>query len=95
MYYPKYFRQAYFFQDRWQVNPDLTLTLGVRYENYGRREFAAYACLHRPVQHRSAHRKGPYNQPNQVKRDNNNWIPALGSPIRRASRTGLVGSTFG
>ena len=35
VYYPTYFRQAYFFQDRWQVNPDLTLTLGVRYENFG------------------------------------------------------------
>jgi len=34
-YYPELFRQAYFFQDRWRVNEALTLTLGVRYENFG------------------------------------------------------------
>ena len=78
------------------MNPDLTLTLGVRYENHrGPDKFAAHACIHWTVQHRSAHGEGPFNQPNQVKRDNNNWIPTLASPTRRISRTGVLGRLFG
>jgi len=34
-YYPDLFRQAYFVQDRWRVNQSLTLTFGLRYENFG------------------------------------------------------------
>ena len=34
-YYPFLFRQAYFAQDRWHVSPSTTLTLGLRYENFG------------------------------------------------------------
>jgi outer membrane receptor protein involved in Fe transport len=34
-YYPFLTRQAYFFQDRWKVSDALTLTLGLRYENFG------------------------------------------------------------
>src|SRR5262245_35871052 len=34
-YYPELFRQAYFIQDRWRATDSLTLTLGLRYENFG------------------------------------------------------------
>ena len=34
-YYPFLFRQAYFAQDRWHVSLSTTLTLGLRYENFG------------------------------------------------------------
>ncbi|MBO0861901.1 MAG: hypothetical protein J2P21_26110, partial [Chloracidobacterium sp.] len=33
--YPNRFQQAYFINDSWRVRPNLTLNLGLRYENYG------------------------------------------------------------
>ena len=33
--YPNTLQQAYFVNDTWRVRPNLTLNLGVRYENYG------------------------------------------------------------
>ena len=34
-FHPDRFRQSYFFQDNWKTTPALTLTLGLRYENFG------------------------------------------------------------
>jgi hypothetical protein len=96
VYYPTYFRQAYFFQDRWQVNPNLTLTLGVRYENHGTPMNSlmtpAFTGLFN-VDPRTA--AGPYNQPNEVKRDNNNWIPVVGVAYSPSWQGGWLGRIFG
>ncbi len=96
VYYPEYLRQAYFFQDRWQFSPDLTLTLGVRYENFGTPvnslRTPAYTGLFN-IDPRTG--KGPYNQPNAVKSDNNNWIPVLGLAYSPSFQDGWLNRIFG
>lgn len=79
-YYPTLSRQAYFMQDRWRATENLTLTLGVRYEYFGvpinnSVKTAAFTGLFNvdPVT-----RQGPWNQPNQVNGDLNNWAPTVG-----------------
>lgn len=79
-YYPSLFRQAYFAQDRWRATENLTLTLGVRYEYFGvpinnSVRTAAFTNLFNvdPVTG-----QGPWNQPNQVNGDLNNWAPTVG-----------------
>ncbi|MGH9843678.1 MAG: TonB-dependent receptor domain-containing protein, partial [Blastocatellia bacterium] len=78
-YYPELFRQAYFLQDRWRASEALTLTLGVRYENFGNPansvRTSAFTGLFNvdPVT-----LQGPYTQPSKAKADNNNWAPTLG-----------------
>jgi hypothetical protein len=95
-YYPELFRQAYFFQDRWRVNQSLTLTLGLRYENFGRPFDAirtpAYTGLFNvdPVT-----LSGPYTQPNRVKSDNNNFAPAIGIAYSPSFTEGWFGRLLG
>jgi hypothetical protein len=95
-YYPEYFRQAYFFQDRWQVNPNLTLTLGLRYENHGvpinSLRTPAFTGLFN-IDPRTA--TGPFDQPNSVKRDNNNWAPTVGLTYSPNLGEGLLGKLLG
>jgi hypothetical protein len=79
VYYPSLYRQSYFLQDRWKVSAALTMTLGVRYENFGtpinNLRTPAFTGLFNvdPVSF-----TGPFNQPNAVKRDNNNFGPTAG-----------------
>lgn len=95
-YYPELFRQAYFFQDRWRVNDALTLTLGVRYENFGNPinsvRTAAFTGLFNvdPVT-----LQGPYSQPSQVAADNNNWAPTIGIAYSPSFTSGVLGTLFG
>ncbi len=95
-YYPELFRQAYFFQDRWRVNEALTLTLGVRYENFGNPintlRTAAFTGLFNvdPVT-----LQGPYTQPNKVNDDNNNWAPTIGIAYSPSFKSGWLGQVFG
>jgi len=95
-YYPELFRQAYFLQDRWRVNEALTLTLGVRYENFGNPansvRTAAFTGLFNvdPVT-----LQGPYTQPSKAKADNNNWAPTIGIAYSPSFKSGLLGSVFG
>ena len=95
-YYPELFRQAYFFQDRWRVNEALTLTLGVRYENFGNPinsiRTAAFTGLFNvnPVT-----LQGPYSQPSKVANDNNNWAPTIGIAYSPSFTSGVLGRVFG
>ena len=46
VFHPNQFRQSYFFQDTWKATPSLTLTLGLRYENFGQpRTCCAYPAF--------------------------------------------------
>ena len=96
IYYPEYFRQQYFVQDRWQVNADLTLTLGLRYENHGTPINSlgtpAFTGLFN-IDPRTG--TGPFNQPNKVKADNNNFSPSVGFAYSPSFDNGLLGTIFG
>ncbi|HKP83192.1 MAG TPA: carboxypeptidase regulatory-like domain-containing protein [Pyrinomonadaceae bacterium] len=95
-YYPFLFRQAYFVQDRWHVNPSTTLTLGLRYENFGNAintlHTAAFTGLFNvnPVTF-----AGPYSEPNDVADDNNNFAPTFGLAWAPSFESGLLRRFFG
>lgn len=95
-YYPELFRQAYFFQDRWRVNRELTLTLGIRYENFGTPfnslRTPAFTGLFNvdPITF-----QGPYDQPNRIPGDNNNFAPTVGLAYSPSATRGLAGWLFG
>jgi hypothetical protein len=78
-YYPTLVRQQYFVSDRWRMTQDLTITLGVRYENPGQPlnslTFPAYTGLFNV---NPTTLTGPWNQPNKIARDNNNVAPSIG-----------------
>ena len=65
---PNAFYQNYFVEDSWRVKPNLTLTLGLRYENYGTPfnaiPFPAFAGFDQPVETVA-----------RQQRDNNNFAP--------------------
>src|SRR4030095_15966581 len=91
-YYPELFRQAYFLQDRWRVTEALTLTLGLRYENFGTPinslRTAAFTGLFNIAQ---VNFPGPYSEPSQVKADNNNLAPTVGIAYPPSGGSGLFG----
>jgi len=83
VYYPDSFRQSYFFQDTWRAKPSLTLSLGLRYENFGQPanalRFPAFAGFD-PTK---------FFVPNKVNPDNRDFGPAVGltwSPVPRSNR---------
>lgn len=96
IFYPDLFRQAYFVQDRLRVSASLTLTLGLRYESFGRAMNSlvkpAFSGLFNvdPVAF-----TGPYSQPNQVKADLNNFSPNLGIAYSPSARDGILGKLLG
>jgi outer membrane receptor protein involved in Fe transport len=82
VFHPDQFHQAYFFQDTWLPVPSLSLTLGLRYENFGQvanaLKYPAFAGF------------DPANflKPNRVDTDNKDFGPAFGlawSPTFRSS----------
>lgn len=95
-YYPFLTRQAYFVQDRWRVSEALTLTLGVRYENFGQPVnsvlTSAFTGLFNvdPVNF-----TGPFSQPNKTKHDNNNFGPTLGLAYSPSFEKGFLGWLLG
>ena len=95
-YYPFLTRQAYFAQDRWHVSNSLTLTLGLRYENFGNAinslQTAAFTGLFNidPVT-----LTGPFSQPNEVENDNNNFAPTFGLAYSPSYENGFMRRIFG
>lgn len=89
VYYPNQFRQSYFLQDQWKLNPSLTMILGLRYENYGAPgnvfDFPAFAGFD-PAQ---------FLVPNKQNADNNNFAPAFGFAWSPSFKDGLLGKLFG
>jgi outer membrane receptor protein involved in Fe transport len=90
IYYPNLFRHSYFFQDTWRVSPALSLTLGLRYENFGQPannafDYPAFAGFD-PTQ---------FLVPNKVKADNNNFGPSVGFAWTPSFQSGPLGFLFG
>ena len=94
--YPRVFRQAYFFQDRWRATNNLTLTLGVRYDYFGVPMNALpYAVFSGLFNVNPQTLDGPYRQPSKVKADKNNWSPTLGIAWSPSFKDGFLGTIFG
>src|SRR5437016_7015196 len=70
--HPNDFRQSYFFQDTWKTTPALTLTLGLRYENFGQ----PVNVLRYPAF--TGFDPNLFFQPNHVNTDNKDFGPAFG-----------------
>ena len=89
VFHPNQFRQTYFFQDAWLPAPSLSLTLGLRYENFGQPanslRYPAFAGF------------DPDNflKPNRVNTDNNNFGPSFGLAWSPSFRSGWLGKLFG
>jgi len=87
--YPNSFRQSYFLQDTWKATPSLTLTLGLRYENFGQPanalKFPAFAGFD-PAQ---------FLVPNRVQPDSNNFGPSVGLAWSPRYSSGWLGRLFG
>ena len=88
-FHPDQFRQSYFFQDTFKAKPALTLTLGLRYENFGQPAnslpYPAFAGFD-PGQFLARH---------EVIRDNLDFGPAFGFAWSPSSRSGLLGKLLG
>jgi len=90
VYYPNLFRHSYFFQDTWKATQTLTLTLGLRYENFGQPangafKYPAFAGFD-PAQ---------FLVPNKVNQDNNNFGPSIGLAWTPSFKSGPLGWLFG
>jgi hypothetical protein len=90
VYEPDLNRISLFFQDTWKMTPTFTLTLGLRYENFGQPansafQFPAFAGF------------DPENflTPNKVNRDDNNFGPIIGFAWAPNFSSGLRGAMFG
>ena len=81
---PNAFYQNYFVEDSWRVKPNLTLTLGLRYENYGTPfnaiPFPAFAGFDQPV-----------DAVARQQRDNNNFAPRFSFAYSPHFWKGLLG----
>lgn len=87
--YPNRFQQAYFATDIWKVKSNLTLNLGLRYENYGTPEnvlpFPAFPGFDRAFDTRV-----------EQKGDNNNFAPRVSFAYTpRFGSSGMIGRFFG
>lgn len=95
-YYPSFFRQSYFVQDRWKVSQELTVTLGLRYEFFGNPintlKTPAFTGLFNVDPNTL---KGPYSEPNSVKSDTNNFSPTVGIAYTPSFKDGFFGTLFG
>jgi hypothetical protein len=73
---PRYFFQNYFVQDTWKLRPNLTLSLGVRYENAGTPENTMpFPAVSGTV---GVFDPNFFTTPHQQQPDNNNFAPRVG-----------------
>jgi outer membrane receptor protein involved in Fe transport len=89
-YNPNLLRKSFFFQDTWKKSADLTLTLGLRYEDFGQPannafKFPAFAGFD-PAQ---------FLVPNKVNEDKNNLGPVFGFAYAPHVKGGPLGWMFG
>jgi outer membrane receptor protein involved in Fe transport len=87
--HPNDFRQSYFFQDTWKTTPSLTLTLGLRYENFGQ----PVNVLRYPAF--TGFDPNLFFQPNHVNPDNKDFGPAFGLAWSPSLSSGWLGKLFG
>ena len=89
-YEPNLLRKSYFFQDTWKTTPFLTLTLGIRYEDFGQPaneafDFPAFAGFD----------PAKFLVPNKVNTDRNNFGPIIGFAYSPHVSGGPLGWLFG
>ena len=88
-FHPDQLHQSYFFQDNWKISPTLTLTTGLRYDNFGQfansLPYPAFSGFD-PAQLLVRH---------EVKPDNKDFAPAFGLAWSPASRSGWIGRLLG
>jgi Carboxypeptidase regulatory-like domain len=89
VFHPNQLRHSYFFQDVWLPAPSLSLTLGLRYENFGQ---VANAL---PYPAFAGFNPDDFLKPNRVNTDNNNFGPAFGLAWSPVFRTGWLHRLFG
>nr|MBA3769099.1 TonB-dependent receptor [Blastocatellia bacterium] len=95
-YNPSLHRIATFVQDRWKATSDLTITAGVRYEYFG----TPFNTLRTPAftglfNVDPVTRTGPFDKPNQVQRDTNNFAPSVGIAYSPSFTDGIGGFLIG
>jgi hypothetical protein len=87
--HPDQFHQTYFFQDTWLPAPSLTLTLGLRYENFGQvanaLRYPAFAGFD----------PNDFFKPNHVNTDNKDFAPAFGLAWSPSFRSGWLRKLLG
>src|SRR5262249_8770917 len=88
-FHPNQFRQSYFLQDTWKTTPALTLTLGLRYENFGQ----PVNALRYPAF--TGFDPNRFFQPNRVNRDDKDFGPAFGLAWSPSFSSGWLGRLFG
>jgi hypothetical protein len=89
VFHPDQFRQTYFFQDNWKMTPNLALTLGLRYENFG--QFANSL----PYPAFAGFDPGQLLARREVNRNNKDFGPAFGLAWSPSARSGWLGRLFG
>jgi hypothetical protein len=89
VYHPNLDRISLFVQDGWKTTDTLTLTVGLRYENFGQPANNAFkfpALTLDPAQ---------FLVPNKVERDDNNFGPSFGFAWSPRFKPGILATVFG
>lgn len=89
VYHPNLNRISTFFQDTWKATPELTLTLGLRYENFGQPANNAFKF---PAINLDP---ATFGTPNKVNKDNNNIGPVVGFAWAPRFESGIGRTIFG
>jgi hypothetical protein len=89
IFYPNQFHQTYYFQDTWLPAPSLSVTMGLRYENFGQvanaLKYPAFAGFE----------PDNFLKPNHVNTDNKDFGPAFGLAWSPSFYSGVLGKLFG